>query len=109
MKKLVLATIGAFAAAILAGCENPGWNQWDSVSLQNNSDHTIILRRYLGGPGHYEGTPRPIVTAPPLERGRRADILPTGLCFAEWDIVDTSGKQLRTIDEVCAGQTVVYP
>jgi uncharacterized lipoprotein NlpE involved in copper resistance len=104
MKKLVLATIGAFAAAILVGCENPGWNQWDSVSLQNNSDQTIILRRQWLGT-----TPDPLAAVAPGKTAKTEALVAAGQCQTDWDIVDTSGKQLRTIDKVCAGETVVYP
>jgi hypothetical protein len=110
MKKLVIAAIGTFAAAILVGCENPGWNQWDSVSLQNNSDQAVILRDVRGGSSPANPvTYVPVATAQPHSVAEAHDIMSRGQCDLRWDVADGSGKQLRTIDKVCGNQTVVYP
>jgi hypothetical protein len=109
MRRASLITIGALAMLGLVGCENPGWNQWDSVSLQNNSDQTIVLRRYEGRTGDQPGTPQPVVTAPPHQAVTNVQALPSGSCYLYWDIVDASDKPIRTIEKICGNDTVVYP
>jgi hypothetical protein len=104
MNRIVSASLCLVAALAIAGCEAEGWGL-QPVSVQNNTDQTIILRQMLGTPA----SPNPIATAGPHQTATRDYVLPSGPCSGGFDIADTSGKQLRELDKVCANETVVYP
>jgi hypothetical protein len=86
---------------VLSGCglESKSPNIW----LQNDSDQTVVLQmRARTGPAF-------AVTAKPHLREWSAGSPPKGLCYIDWEIVDTSGKVLKQVERVCAYDTVVYP
>jgi hypothetical protein len=104
MNRIVSASLCLVAALAIAGCEAEGWGL-QPVSVQNNTDQTIILRRMQGTPP----SPSPIVTVAPHETGTRADVLPTRPCYGGFDLADTSGRKLRELSPLCGNAVVVYP
>ncbi|MGC3994714.1 MAG: hypothetical protein QM779_11480 [Propionicimonas sp.] len=104
MKAPILILLAACAALSLTGCESPGWGKTDSVSITNNSDQTIVLKRPW-----IEPTPDPVATATPGQTTTAKDAIVADRCQDNWLITDTSGKTLRTLSSVCAGQTITYP
>lgn len=103
MKRMIVATIGLFALSAV-GCEAAGW-QGEPVSLENNSDQTVILRRTFGDPP----SAHPMVTALPHQTATKPYTLPKDSCYGGFSLVDEAGNQLRALDKVCANETVVYP
>ena len=103
MKRMNVAGIGP-VALLAVGCESEGW-PGEPISLENNSDQTVILRRSFGDPP----SANPMVTALPHQTATKTHTLPKGNCFGGFSLVDDNGKQLRALEKVCANETLVYP
>lgn len=104
MRRAILRGVAFVVMAAVAGCETTGWMR-EPITLQNDSDQTVILRRSVGNPP----TPYPLITARPHETRTLPDVVGKGDCLVSFDIVDSAGKQLRDVGKVCANGTVVYP
>jgi len=103
MKKMIVATIGLLAF-FASGCEVAG-SLGEPISLENNSDQTVILRQTFGDPP----SAYPIVTALPHQTATKPNTLPKDICYGGFSLVDDAGKQLRALGKVCANEVVVYP
>lgn len=92
----------ALAAGLsTSGCiiETPPSRYW----IENNTDSSIVLRKLAEGT-HLEAT-----EVPPRQKVKVLNQVGNGLCSPDFEIVDQAGNRLRTISEICDGDTVIYP
>lgn len=101
LRPSALALIGLVVGMGASGCvvESPPPRYW----IQNDSSITIILRKPVTN-GYTRTT-----TVLPHDKVEVKSQIAAGGCVLDWEIVDVQGRQLRSIDEVCDGETIVYP
>lgn len=99
--------IGVAAVGILllaSGCEP----ETGTIYFHNNATQTLTLRQVMlsaGYPPLYSFT----TTAAPGTTAKVGIDYPKGQCMFQWEVVDASKTVLRSIHQVCDGDTVTYP
>jgi hypothetical protein len=103
--RAILAKVAGLAIGLItlstAGCivEAPPSRYW----IENNSDITIVVRQstkvgYLS-----------VTEVPDHQKVEVRGQVHSKSCDSGFEIVDDSSRQLRTLDKVCDGDTIVYP
>lgn len=105
MERLLVAAVCAFSALSIGGCESQGFGEPSApVWLQNDSDQTVVLRRV------YDDKSTVLVARVEAHKKVELDNVATKYsCFSNWELADITGSRLRSIEKICANDTIVYP
>lgn len=101
MRRLGVILVCFLAALFTTGCivESPPSRYW----IENNSDSAIVLQQT--GDLRYPD----VIEVAAHQKVEVTRTMTRGGCRVDWEIVDEAGRQLRAIDKICEGDTIVFP